>query len=276
MFWPQKGNAPCAATRPDVDDGYVCTTALANSICSGSTDTTPPAVAVTSPGADAVVSGAVTVSAAASDSGTGVAGVQFRLDGGALGSEDTTAPYTAGWDTRSVGNGPHVVTAVARDVAGNTATSTPVPLTVDNTTTTPTPPALLPLSVTLNQPTFTVRDLLVATVHAVSGPVTTPVDAYVVVQVPGGFLSLQMDGRLVPGLVPIARTVVLPTLSVPFSFPLAGAPPGVYAWLAGVTAPNTLSLAAPNRQHAVHDHALAVATAPRCYAPTFATGSWRP
>ena len=31
----------------------------------------------------------------------------------------------------------------------------------------------------------------------------------------------------------------------PFAFPLAGAPPGSYTWLAGVTTPGTLTLVAP-------------------------------
>jgi hypothetical protein len=85
----------------------------------------------------------------------------------------------------------------------------------------------------------------VATVHAVGGIVPAPIDAYVVVQAGGAIFSLQLDGRLVPGLVPLARGVVVPTGSAPFAFPLAGAPPGDYTWIAGVTAPGTLSLMAP-------------------------------
>ena len=102
-----------------------------------------------------------------------------------------------------------------------------------------------PLSVTLNQTSFTRAQTLVATVNAVGGQVTTPIDAYVVVQAGGVLLSLQLDGRLVPGLVPIARGIVLPTVSAPFAFPLAGAPPGNYQWLAALTAPGTLTLVSP-------------------------------
>ncbi len=102
-----------------------------------------------------------------------------------------------------------------------------------------------PLSVSLNQTTFTRSQTMVATVHAVAGQVTSPIDAYVVVQAGGLLLSLQLDGRLVPGLVPIARGIVLPTASAPFAFPLAGAPPGNYQWLAAVTAPGTLTLVSP-------------------------------
>ena len=102
-----------------------------------------------------------------------------------------------------------------------------------------------PLAVTLTKPSYTRAETLVVTVQATAGLVTTPVDAYVVVQAGGVYLSLQLDGRLVPGLVPLARGVVVPTIAVPFAFPLAGVPPGSYAWLAAVTAPGTLSLASP-------------------------------
>jgi Subtilase family len=105
------------------------------------------------------------------------------------------------------------------------------------------PPA--PLSVALNQATFRPIDTLVATVRAVEGVVKTPVDAYVLVQAGSAWLSLQSDGRLVPGVVPIARRVVLPSGSVAFSFPLATAPLGSYTWLAGITVPGTLTLVAP-------------------------------
>src|SRR5256885_1619703 len=61
-------------------------------------DATPPAVAITAPVPGATVSRTVTVTASATDN-VGVAGVQFLLDGGVLGAEDTTAPYAVAWDT---------------------------------------------------------------------------------------------------------------------------------------------------------------------------------
>jgi hypothetical protein len=107
-------------------------------------------------------------------------------------------------------------------------------------------PTTVALSVGLNQTSFTRADTMVATVNAVAGVVPSAIDAYIVIQVGGGgFLSLQLNGGLVPGLVPIARGVVLPTVSAPFSFPLAGAPPGNYVWIAGVTSPGSLTLVAP-------------------------------
>ena len=94
-------------------------------------DTTPPTVSITSPGSGTPVSGTTTVTASASDN-VGVAGVQFFVDNAALGAEDTTAPYSVPWDTTRVANGSHALTAVARDAAGNRATSAPVTVTVSN------------------------------------------------------------------------------------------------------------------------------------------------
>lgn len=95
-------------------------------------DVTPPSVSITAPANNATVMGAgVALSANATDA-VGVAGVQFRLDGTNLGSEDTAAPYSITWNTTAVANGTHVLTAVARDAAGNSATSSAVTVTVNN------------------------------------------------------------------------------------------------------------------------------------------------
>lgn len=99
-------------------------------------DTTPPTVSITSPAAGASVSGTISVSANATD-GVGVAGVQFFLDGTPLATEDTSAPYAVGWDTTTAADGSHTLTAVARDVAGNTAASGAVAIAVSNNTAPP-------------------------------------------------------------------------------------------------------------------------------------------
>jgi hypothetical protein len=100
------------------------------------TDTTAPTVALTSPGAGAYVSGtSVTVSASASDA-VGVVGVQFKRDGVNIGAEDVTAPYAITWNTTSTTNGGHQLTAVARDAAGNTTTSSARTVNVSNTSST--------------------------------------------------------------------------------------------------------------------------------------------
>ncbi len=95
-------------------------------------DTSNPTVSVTAPSASATVSGSsVTLSATAGDNRS-VAGVQFKVDGTNVGSEDTTAPYSVTWDSTGVGNGSHTITAVARDGSSNTTTSSGVSVTVSN------------------------------------------------------------------------------------------------------------------------------------------------
>jgi hypothetical protein len=79
------------------------------------------------------VSETVTVSATASDNAA-VAGVQFLLDGNALGAEDTTEPYSISWATTGASNGTHQLSARARDTAGNVTTSAAVEVTVSNIT----------------------------------------------------------------------------------------------------------------------------------------------
>jgi hypothetical protein len=101
-----------------------------------SNDVTPPTVGITNPLAG-TVTGAVTVSASATDD-TQVVGVQLKLDGVALGAEDTEAPYELLWNTVSAPNGSHVLTAVARDAAGHATTSSPVSVTVANDVAAPT------------------------------------------------------------------------------------------------------------------------------------------
>ena len=86
-------------------------------------DATAPQVSLTAPAAGATVSGIVAVSADATDA-TGVLGVRFSLDGKLIGTEDTSAPYTINWDSKTVVNGAHTLAATARDAAGNRATST--------------------------------------------------------------------------------------------------------------------------------------------------------
>src|SRR5439155_734674 len=94
-------------------------------------DTTAPAVSIASPAASATVSGTITISATASDN-VGVVGVQYKLDGINLGAEQTITPYAVSWDTTAATNAAHTLTAVARDAAGNAATSAPVTITVSN------------------------------------------------------------------------------------------------------------------------------------------------
>jgi hypothetical protein len=96
-------------------------------------DATAPTVTTTQPASGSAVSGIITVSASATDN-VAVIGVQFLLNGAALGVEDTSAPYSISWNTPSYANGSYMLSARARDAAGNTRTSAAVTITLQNTT----------------------------------------------------------------------------------------------------------------------------------------------
>ena len=86
-------------------------------------DTTPPVVVLTAPAnGSTVTDGSVALTAIASDAGSGVARVEFRVDG-ALIASDPSAPYAATWNAASATAGGHTILATAYDVAGNSAGS---------------------------------------------------------------------------------------------------------------------------------------------------------
>jgi glutamine amidotransferase PdxT len=101
------------------------------SVTNTASDASAPTVAVTAPTANATVSKTVTLTASATDT-VGVVGVQFAVDGLTVGAEDLTAPYSVAWNTALTTNGAHVITATARDAAGNRRTSSGVSVTVRN------------------------------------------------------------------------------------------------------------------------------------------------
>jgi photosystem II stability/assembly factor-like uncharacterized protein len=101
------------------------------------------------------------------------------------------------------------------------------------------------LSVQLNGSAFRAGETL--TVSATLAPLSSPaaVDGYIVVQLPTGqFMSLQLGGGLVPGIVPIARNFV------PFSYEGQLAQytvtghelAGTYTWFSALTRPGTLTI----------------------------------
>lgn len=93
-------------------------------------DTEDPTVSITSPIEGETVSGAVTVTANASDN-IGVERVEFYADG-SLKSTDTTSPYTYDWDTTQETDGSHTLIAKAYDAVGNMGESSSVTVTVAN------------------------------------------------------------------------------------------------------------------------------------------------
>jgi hypothetical protein len=96
----------------------------------GSPDTQPPSIFFASPRSD-LLQGAVTIAVEVHDD-RGVAGVRFRLNGADLGPEDQTEPYMMTWNTLDYTDGYYTLTVVARDAAGNQATTVPLVVRVIN------------------------------------------------------------------------------------------------------------------------------------------------
>lgn len=124
---------PCVGGQQtrSCSDSNLCGTTNNRPPLTQACDSTPPTVSITSPSPGATVAETTPVTASASDN-VGVAGVQFKIDSVNLGAEDLSDPYAIDWDTTTVADGSHVLTAVARDTSDNTTTSAPVPVTVDN------------------------------------------------------------------------------------------------------------------------------------------------
>ena len=154
-------------------------------------DTTPPTVSLAS--LPPSVSGTQVLTANASDTQSGIASVQFLVDGQPLATV-TAAPYTFSWNTTSVSNIQHTLTAIAKDGAGKTAASAPVTVTVENTTAVAThlvvttPP---PTSVTAGVP-FS----LVVTAENGSGNTDTTYTGPVTLALSGGTSGAKLGGTV--------------------------------------------------------------------------------
>ncbi len=92
----------------------------------------PPTVSIVSPPDGSTVSGVVTIQADATDD-RGVTQVEFFVDGVSSIGVDTNGDdgWSVTWDSTSVGDGTHTVTATATDTAGQTA-SDGIGVTVGN------------------------------------------------------------------------------------------------------------------------------------------------
>jgi hypothetical protein len=98
-------------------------------------DTAPPSVGITSPAPGAWVHGTVPVGISAADN-VGVTRTEVYVDNVLLSTANTSG-LTASWDTKTVADGYHAITAKAYDAAGNVGNSGTLAVTVDNT-----PPAV--------------------------------------------------------------------------------------------------------------------------------------
>lgn len=140
------GTYPLAAVATDVY-GVAATSAVVTVVV---TNNAAPAVALTSPANNAVIAAPTNVllTATASDSDGVVTGVEFFLNGGKLG-EDNTAPYSLTWSNVLL-SGVYSLYAVATDNAGVRATSAVVSVTVNGLT-----PPTVAITAPANNATFT-------------------------------------------------------------------------------------------------------------------------
>jgi uncharacterized protein YjiK len=97
-------------------------------------DRTAPTVSITAPSAGQTVMATIPVTADATDATSAVTSVAFFVDGSTSIGTDTNGAngWSVSWNTATVGNGSRQLTAVATDRAGNTASSSAVPVVVDN------------------------------------------------------------------------------------------------------------------------------------------------
>lgn len=81
----------------------------------------PPSVSITSPENNATVSETITIAATAGDD-NGVSQVEFFVDSASVGTDsDGSNGWSVSWNTTSVGDGGHTITATATDTQGQTA-----------------------------------------------------------------------------------------------------------------------------------------------------------
>lgn len=96
-------------------------------------DTTPPSISITAPANNAVVSGVVYNSVAASDN-VGVVKVEYYVNGG-LDYSSSTPPFDFSISTTPTMNGTYTMYAKAYDAAGNVKQSPSISFSINNTST---------------------------------------------------------------------------------------------------------------------------------------------
>ena len=105
-------------------------TALLSSCNDDDADNTLPEVTITSSAQSTTVWNTVTLTADAQDD-LGIDKIEIKVDGTSVGS-DTSVPFDFEWNTQTVTDGEHTVSAVATDKSGNQETAE-LTITVQNT-----------------------------------------------------------------------------------------------------------------------------------------------
>jgi hypothetical protein len=129
-------------------------------------------VSINSPAPGGTLSATATIDVTASDN-VGLSSVALSIDG-VNRATLTGGPYTFTWDTATASNGPHLLTATAKDAAGNQSTCA-VTVAVDNR------PEAAPPQVTILSPASgaTVSNSVAVLVDATGGVPIVKVELYV-------------------------------------------------------------------------------------------------
>ncbi len=107
---------------------------LSQPVGGSASDTVLPTISLTYPGNGAILSGTTTLSATATDN-LGVTKVEFYVDGGLVATTTTmsgSTSYSASWNTATIINGTHTISAKAYDAAGNVGVSTNTSIAISN------------------------------------------------------------------------------------------------------------------------------------------------
>ena len=204
-----------------------CHDAFVVKLESGATvpDTTPPAVSLTAPADGAVVRGVVRLAATASDD-TSVRQLEFRVNGNTAGF-DPYPPHESDWISSAIADGPATITATASDPAGNTTTSEPHAVIVDNH---------VPETTIISAPNSTVASDT-ATFHFSADEFST-----FECSVDGAPLTACSSPATYTGLVDGAHTFAVRAID---SAGNREAAPAIWTWSVDVTAPETRIVSGP-------------------------------
>ena len=180
-------------------------------------DTTPPAITLQAAcGGGNISEYAGPIQGTATDDRGGSVTVEARIDGERFwGPVSTSGAFSFSWDTRQHADGPHLMTVVGRDAAGNERVFE-CPWTVDNRELT------VPVSVTASPAsgTVTVRFQPRADGAAVSAPVQLRLDGNLVANTSSGPYEYTWDTTLLPNGV---HTFEARMFWLPYPSPLATA-----------------------------------------------------
>lgn len=110
-----------SAFYKDAPDASIKAVTLSAVAARGKRDAIAPTISITSPAYGSAVTGVVNVSVNASDN-VAVSSVTLDVDGIAV-TSSVSAPFTTSWNSATVANGTHTLTATAKDAYGNRSSS---------------------------------------------------------------------------------------------------------------------------------------------------------